>query len=229
MISIFYPFLHLIISLSEWILLGLSIRLCRNSFSVAMIVLPIVLASISYDNLILGSGNIIGVGELLKNLSVLRFLLHYCAVPFFVVIGVELAHRAGAKWANPLARTSSWFIAIGLACIDIFTKFINLNLEPVEFLGVLRYINVNPSGVPIITIIVTFFVILIGIGLWARIKWPWLFIGAIVSLIGNIIPISIVGTIIGGMSEFCIAFSLLLTEKQTQSKKSKINSIQSSY
>jgi hypothetical protein len=214
--SLIYPLGHLSLAGIEWVLLGWSIRLYRQSSSLAMIVLPIVLASISYDNLILGIGSFIGEGQLLKSLSMARFLIHYLVVPLFIVVGVELAHRAGAKWANSVVRILSWFVAFTLAGIDVTTHYIGLDLVPVRFAGMLRYTVAQVSGPPIITIVVNIFMLLIGIGLWFRIKWPWLFVGTLVALIGNGIPSSIVGTLAGSASELVMAFSLLITEERSQ-------------
>lgn len=214
--SIIYPLTHFSLALIEWVLVGWAIRLWQQSTSLAMIVLPIVLVSISYDNLILSIGSLIGEGELLKTLCMLRFLLHYLVVPLFIVIGVELAHRAGAGWANRLVRVLSWVIALGLTAIDVTTHYIGLELVPIEFAGILRYHVANLSGPPIITILVNLFVLLIGIGIWFRLKWLWLFVGTLVCLIGNAMPSYVVGTLAGSYSELVMAISLLLTEKRTQ-------------
>lgn len=211
---IIYPLIHLLIAITELLLIGFSFHRWRKSTSVAMTVLPLVLASMSYDNTILAIGNILGTGELLKMLSLLRFLLHYIVVPLFIVVGVELAYRAGAKWANTAARSVVWLVALVLASIDIANKFFNIDLQPVTFLGVLRYTSLKASGAPIITIIVMIFMILIGIGLWVRLQWPWLFWGSIVAFVGNAIPISLVGTALGSLSELIISVNLLLTEQQ---------------
>ncbi|MHC5748232.1 MAG: hypothetical protein ACYTXT_41590 [Nostoc sp.] len=210
---IIYPLTHLSLALSEWVLISWAINQWRQSTSLAMIILPIVLASISYDNFILSIGSLIGEGEVLKTLSILRFFLHYSVVPLFIVIGVELAHRAGAGWANNVVRILSWVIALGLAAIDVASNYVGLELVPVQFMGVLRYHVANLSGLPIITIIINLFVLLIGIGIWIRQKWWWLFVGTLVALVGNAIPSSLVGTLAGSTSEFLMAISLLLTEE----------------
>jgi len=213
---IIYPLGHLSIALIEWILLGWGIRLWRQSSTVAMIVLPLLLASTSYDNFILVIGNLIGAGDLLESLSMVRFLLHYLVVPFFIVIGVELAHEAGAAWATTISRFLSWFIAFGLAGVDVSTNYVILELKPTYFAGLLRYIPANLTGPPIITIIVSVFMVMIGLGIWIRLKWSWLFVGALVALIGNAMPSSTLGTLPGSAAELVMAFSLLLTEQKIQ-------------
>ena len=213
---IIYPLAHLSLALMEWVLLGWAIRLWRKSTSLAMIVLPLLLASISYDNLILSVGSLIGEGELLKSLSMLRFLFHYLVVPLFIVIAVELVHRAGAAWANTITRVLSWVLALGLGGFEVATQFFGLELVPVTFAGILRYTVAEVSELPIVTILINLFVLLIGIGIWIRLKWPWLFVGSLVALIGNAIPVSLVGSLPGSASEFVMALSLLLTERRTQ-------------
>jgi hypothetical protein len=215
-LSIIYPLGHLTIAAMAWLLINWGISLWRKSSSLAMIVTPLLLVSLSYDNFILGSGTFIGAGEALEKLSMIRFLLHYLIVPLFIVIGVELAHRAGAAWANTIVRVLSWGLAFGLAGIDITKNYIGLELKPELFAGMLRYVPETLSGPPIITIVVNLFMLLIGIGIWVRLGWPLLFIGTFIGLIGNAMPSSKFGTLPGSGSEFVLAFSLLLTEQTIQ-------------
>lgn len=216
LLSIMYPLFHLILALLEWGLLGWAIALWRKSNSLAMIVLPIVLFSLSYDNLVLAFGSLIGEGELLKTLSAIRFVLHNLVVPLFIAIGVELARRAGADWATRNIQTLSWIVALTLSGIGLSMNFMALELKPVHFAGVLRYVSAQVTGPPIITIAVNSFVLLIGIGLWYRLQWQWLFWGTAIAFIGNIVPSVIVGTLPSSLAEFILAFSLFLTERRTQ-------------
>ena len=81
----------------------------------------------------------------------------------------------------------------------------------------LRY-TTEAASVPIVTIVVTLFVLLIGIGFWIRTKgkWSWLFFGTLIGLIGNALPISQFGTLAGSGSEFVMTLALLLTERYSQ-------------
>jgi hypothetical protein len=212
MMSIVYPFGHLLLACLEAVILFFSVRLCRQSVSVAMIVLPIVVGGIIYDNIILGIGNFLGEGELLVLLSRVRFLLHFIAIPLLIVVGVELSHRAGAKWANSVARSISWILAMTFIVISIINDYVDLELIAIDFMGMLRYGNAKPQNIPIVTIAINIFVLLIGVGIWVRIQWKWLFFGTLVSLVGNAIPVSIVGTLPGSTSEFIMAVCLLFTE-----------------
>ena len=213
-----YPLSHLLIAICELLLAVWSIRLWFKSKSVAVIVLLILLLGISYDNLLLATGRLIGSGELLKSLSQVRFLVHHLVVPFLIVVGVELAHRMGAVWANNFTRSLAWLLSISLGFIDIFNRYIDTELEPIYFAGVLRYTASFTGGLPIITIAVTLFVLLIGIGIWIRSGrvWYWLFVGTLIALVVNAFPLSLVGTLPGSLAEFFMTLSLLLTERYIQ-------------
>ncbi|NEP78933.1 MAG: hypothetical protein F6K39_12590 [Okeania sp. SIO3B3] len=207
-----YPLGNLIIAIVELILLLFAYPFFRISNNWAMIVLPIVLISSIYDNLILFSGKFIGQGELLENLSQIRYLLHYLTVPLLIVVAIELAFASGAKWANKFVRVSSWLLAFGLAGYDVIKNFVGLELKPETFAGVLRYVPVNVN-IPIITIIINVFVLLVGIGIWVRTEnWRWLFIGSLISLLVNALPSAQVGPLPGNIAECILALSLLLTQ-----------------
>ena len=110
-----------------------------------------------------------------------------------------------------------WILAIALAVVDIFNRYLGLELEPVYFAGILRY-TTPVASLPIVTVIVTFFVLLIGLGFWIRTqgKWSWLFWGTLIGLIGNVLPISQFGTLPGSAAEFLMVLLLLLTEQYSQ-------------
>ncbi|MGK7939641.1 MAG: hypothetical protein AB4062_05715 [Crocosphaera sp.] len=224
-----YPYGHLAIAIFELILFLFAYPFFRISRNWAMIVLPIVLVSTIYDNLILWSGRFIGEGKLLENLSQVRFFLHYLVVPLFIVVAIELASRSQAKWANQFIRIFSWLLALSLAGFDIIKNFIGLELKPETFGHLLRYIPVEPQ-IPIITILINLFVLLIGIGIWVRTKnWGWLFIGSVVSLIGNALPSSQFGTLPGSASEAILALSLLLTQYNFEDEIEEEEPTQPSY
>lgn len=207
-----YPYGHLAVAIIEIILLLFAYPFFRLSQNQAMIVLPIVLVSTIYDNIILWTGRWIGEGELLETLSQVRFLLHYLAVPLLIVVAIELAHQSEAKWATQWLRVSSWLLAFGLGGYDVIKNFIGLKLQPDLFANVLRYIPVQ-AQIPIITIIINIFVLAVGIGIWVRTKnWRWLFIGALISFVGNAFPTAQVGTLPGSTSECLLSLSLLLTQ-----------------
>ena len=216
-----YPVAHFFLSIADFFLFQWAVKLYRSSKkltdkkieSLATIVLPILLATLFYDNAVLGTGWLIGEGDLLETLNKLRFLFHYIVVPFFIVVGVEIAHEAGARWANKVIRVLSWLVAAGLAIADILKNYLGLELEPEYYFGMLRYVMVDPS-IPIVTIVVNVFMLAIAIGVWIRLKWSILFVGTFIAFVGNAVTFG--GTLPGSIAETIMALSLLLTEQFIQ-------------
>ncbi|AFY39555.1 hypothetical protein Lepto7376_3338 [[Leptolyngbya] sp. PCC 7376] len=214
-----YPIAHLGLATIDWFLIGWSIRLNKKADSLGTLVLPVLLVSLSFDNFVLGAGWAIGEGNILERLSMFRFLFHYLIVPFFIVVGVEIAHEAGARWANKFTRVLSWIVAVGLAIADVSINYVGLELEPTHYLGMLRYTAANLSGPPLVTIAVNVFMLVIAIGVWIRMKWSILFVGTLIAFIGNAITAG--GTLPGSAAETIMALSLLLTEQFIQVRDEK--------
>ncbi|MEM8638569.1 MAG: hypothetical protein AAGG51_07145 [Cyanobacteria bacterium P01_G01_bin.54] len=213
-----YSLAHLFLATFEWLTIAWAVRLWKKSENrLAIAVLPILLIALSYDNFVIGSGIFIGAGPTLETLNKLRYLLHYLVIPFFLVVGVEIARGAGARWANKFVRVLSWIGAIALAGFDIYNNYLGLQLEPKYFAGILHYVPVNPS-LPIVTIAMNVFMLLIGIGVWVRMSWSILFVGTLLAFIGNTPPLMALGPLSGSVSEFILAISFLLTEQRLQSK-----------
>jgi len=217
-----YPIGHLLIGITELLLIGWSIRLWQSSKILATGILPLLLISTTYDNLVLAFGGWLGEGQLLYDLTQIRFLLHYLVLPFLVVIGVEFCHRTGFLAIAPTVQKLSWTIAIGLGLLDYFNSYLNLSLVPTEFLGVLRYTQGQPAHPPIVAISVNLFLLAISIAICVRLKQKGfcLLWGTLICLLGNAIPLSQVGTLIPNASELVLGITLLLTEQYLQVKPS---------
>ncbi len=206
-----YPLGHLTLALIELVILIFAYPFFRLSNNWAMIVLPLILVSTIYENGILWSGEFIGVGNLLENLSQVRFLLYYSIVPLFIVVAVELAHSAGAGWANKLVRVLSWLVAFAIATFDITQHFVGLELVPTTFAGVLRYVPSNPE-IPISTIVVNVFVLLVPSVFGSERKLALVVCRTLIGLLGNALPSQQFGPLPGSAAECLLALSLLLTQ-----------------
>lgn len=217
-----YSLWHLVLALIEVLLLVSAYSFLKLSHNPTMVALPFILLSTIYDNVILFSGKYIGVGNLLENLSVQRYFLHYAFVPLLIVVAIELAFVGGAKWANQTVRVLSWLLAGGIAGYDLATHFIGLELKPEAFADVLRYVPTVPQ-IPISTIIISVFVCLVAVGIRVRTKsWSWLLAGSLIALIANALPSAIYGTLPGSAGECLLALGLLLTQYQFESDLSEV-------
>ncbi|WP_414623424.1 hypothetical protein [Calothrix sp. CCY 0018] len=212
-IPLIYPQLHLLLAIAELVLIGLSISLWRKSNNLAIILSLIVLVCTAYDNIVLFAGSLLEPGDLLLYLNKIRFLIHYLFLPLLIVVGVDLANRAGAVWATTVTKRLSWILAISLGVLDVIRRYVGSTFEPKYFAGITRYYS--PDVLPVVTIAVSFFMVLIGIGILIRSrgKLPWLFIGTLVAFLGNGLPTNNFGTLPASLSEFVMILSLLVTER----------------
>ena len=210
-----YSLGHLVLALIEVLLLISAYSFLKLSHNPTMVALPFILLSTIYDNVILFSGKYIGVGNLLENLSLQRYFLHYAFVPLLIVVAIELAFVGGAKWANQTARVLSWLLAGGIAGYDLVTHFIGLELKP-DFADVLRYVP-TVSQIPISTIVISVFVCMVAVGIRVRTNWSWLLTSSLIALIANALPSATYGTLPGSAGECLLALGLLLTQYQFES------------
>lgn len=169
------------------------------------------LIGLVYDNSVIGAGQFIGVGSLLESLNYPRFVLHAMGVPFWIVGSFALVQWAEIGWAKTQGATIVvWLITIGLIILGTF-ELSHLHLGPLEEAGVIRYTNLESSA-PIPAISTILLVILFGIILWVKRKWPWLAIIGILTFIGNGVAVFIpFGFALGNAVEILMGFGLLLT------------------
>ena len=202
--------LHVIYTFAHLGLLIWGIHLFQQSSNIGTILLVIVLVGLVYDNLIISLGSLIGEGRLLESLNRLRFLLHTLFTPLLLVIAVELANHAGVVWiGNPIVRCMAWIVALVLIGFEFGKKFVPLKLVSATFAGTLRYREAESSSLPIGAILTIVLVAVVGISIWQTIQWPWVFLGALIMLLGSAVPIRIVGPVLGSGVEIVLALSLL--------------------
>lgn len=168
-----------------------------------------------YDNAILSLGGFLRGGELLYYLSLPRFILHQVVLPGVIWATFEQVRLAGLPWAQGITANR---IVIGLSIsviiLGILTRILPLDLQLVEMGGINRYINQGVSGPPIVSIISIGFAAVMGVFLWKKIQWPWVFLTAVLVFIGEGIPIELIRRVAGSGAEVLFIISLLMTEGQ---------------
>ena len=100
-----------------------------------------------------------------------------------------------------MTKRLSWILAIYLGILDIIRRYVGATFEPKYFAGITRYYSPNlVPPFPIITIAVTIFMVLIGIG-------------TLIAFLGNGLSTDNFGTLPASCSEFVMILSLLVTER----------------
>ena len=152
--------------------------------SVYSLLALIPLVGLAYDNGVIAIGVGFGEGDLLKSLNAGRYIVHAILTPLLIVWAVSVAQRLGAAWAQ---KRGVWigFILLTMAMIafGLYTDVIKLTLKPVQELGTLRYIAAARGGPPIPAIMTIFVMMGVGLYLWVKHKWAWMFVGSFVMLV----------------------------------------------
>ena len=218
------------ISLVAFLCLVWGIRLYLQNRDIVFLLILAPLCLLWYDSLIIGIGHWFGAGDLLKSLSWPRYIAHSLLLPFWIIAAGALARRADFNWAK-----SKWVMAmfclfgtagIGMGVLEIM----QLELFPACMHGTVRYVPFvveaqacrpelaglghAPSGPPIVPILSTVLFLILGIVLWAKRKWPWLFLGSLFMFIMAGMPQSIAGPLLSNIAEPVIAAAALLTARR---------------
>ena len=181
-------------------------------------VLLLVILGLIYDNFVIAFGKYIGEGDLLEELSYVRFWLHALLTPTLVLFAWSICFRIGLPWANKtFYKVFVYLITIGLILYELLTSIRGLELEPNWRIDVLTYENAFQSGNPVMVILITLVLGIVGFILMRKFHFSWLFIGTLIVILGSILAIWIKSFPIMNVLEFLFIISLLMT-KQFQLK-----------
>lgn len=178
------------------------------------IVFPLVIFGLIIDNFILSIGRLIGEGQLLENLTLLRYWLHALFTPTLVIFVWQISEKLRLKWANSeTAKLATFLIVIGLIIYEWYQSIRNIELIAQWENDTLLYESVTAQRMPLMVLITTLIVGWVGILLWKHQKFYWLFIGTASMIIGSVLTIWLKNVPIMNLFELLFIISLLLTKK----------------
>ncbi|HWK23607.1 MAG TPA: hypothetical protein VNS08_11315 [Ureibacillus sp.] len=183
----------------------------KNVFSLTNVLLLVILALI-YDNFIIAIGRYIGAGNLLEQLSYPHYWLHALFTPTLILFAWSICSKLNLAWA----KKSIWkilfsLLTLALILYELFTSVMGLRLKTKEERDVLTYESVEAAS-PVMVILVIIVLLLVGIILMRKLHFKWLFVGTIVSIIGNLLAIWIKTFPLMNIIEFLLIFSLVITK-----------------
>lgn len=203
-----------VFALSYVLLFGWGLRIHRRWSLTSTIFL--VIAALIYDNAIYALGTLIGEGNLLKTLNLLRFWFHALFTPTLILFSIASMREANIKWAQ-----SSWVLVLGILytivaiIIEYQTELKGLVLEVSKEYGAVSYSSIGEaSGPPIMILMVTMALLLGSIMLWWKAKWPWMFVGTIIMTIGSAVPLDVGSNAMTNAFELILLSTLVWTKKQ---------------
>src|SRR5699024_492121 len=177
-------------------------------------VLLLVILGLIYDNLIIAFGRFIGEGNVLKSLSYVRIWLHALLTPTLILFAWNICYRAGFSWAKKkFWKLLAYLITISLIFYGLFSSVMGLNLKLTWKNGILSYESAGQLDSPVMVIIITLILGIVGLFLLMKIRFSWLFIGTLIMILGGILEIRIKNFPIMNVSEFLFMTSLLMTKQ----------------
>ena len=195
----------------------------HKKWTFSSVIFFVVLALI-YDNAIYALGILIGEGTLLETLNLLRFWFHMLFTPTLILFSVMAMSEAGIEWAQ-----KAWVVwlgvlyAIAALIVEYVTVLNGLSLEVSEEYGALSYSSAEEaSGPPMMIILVLIALVIAGIMLWWKAKWPWMFIGTVIMTIGSAVPLDIGSNALTNAFELILLFTLVWTKKQLDQGKLQV-------
>lgn len=169
------------------------ILLARRGRPTASDLVLLVVLGLVYDNAVLGFGVLIGEGAGLETANAARFWLHALLTPLLVLVAWSILVRAGVRWAvRPVTVGVSVLLTVALMSYETVVGAAGIALAPVREHGSLSYDDTDAaSGPPLMVLVVAAALLVAGIGVWIRQRWPWLAVVTVIMLIGSAVPIPI--------------------------------------
>ncbi|MFP3919300.1 hypothetical protein U5N28_15985 [Lysinibacillus telephonicus] len=213
-------FLYFLLSFGYISLFIFGLILSKKNILNATNLFLLVIVGLVYDNLIIALGRSIGEGKLLEGLSYARFWLHALFTPLLILFAWSICFTLGLTWAKKkFWKITFSFLTLGLILYELFSSVIVLKLKAKRENGVLTYESIEPAS-PVMVILVTLVLVIIGIILIKNFHFPWLLIGTIIMTLGSVLAIWITNFPIMNVLEFLLLLTLLLT-KRFQIRNSK--------
>lgn len=173
----------------------------------------LVVAALVYDNTVLSAGRFIGEGAVLEGLNLARYWTHAFLTPLLVVFAWHATARSGLRWARSrVAAVLTGLVVVALVALEIVTVLSELMIRPEWEFGVLSYGDTSSEGPPLMVLVVALSLIVSGLLVWRRTRWPWLLVGAGVMTLGSAVPVRIDSGAATNAFELILLTSIMATK-----------------
>jgi hypothetical protein len=204
-----YGYLALTLASSGLLVWGTS--MLQGSPHLSLLLLLLVITGMVYDNLVIALGRWVCCELWRKSLNGVRFLSHHLLLPFLVVAGIGEVQRSGLSWGVLSGlEGGAWALTTVLIAFGIHCHWRGLDLTLVEEGGTWRYTAQRLSPLP--AILITTWLLGIGLFLWWHNQWPWLGVGSLAVFVVHGLPKGRLGSLLPAGMEWVLMVSLLLTE-----------------
>jgi hypothetical protein len=173
-------------------------------------------AALTYDAFVIATGDWLGSGDLLKALSIPRYLFRAVFTPLLIMTVLDFGLEAGLAWSRFRAvRVVFWVLTLLSISYGLITNYFWAEFTPQLEAGVLKYILQEPSpDLPFI--ILTAAATVLGLALFLRIRWPWLLPAAALVLAGALGQIPGATDILLDGLMLLFIWALVATDRQSE-------------
>lgn len=185
-------------------------RLRRSCGAVAWLVVLLGVA-LTFDNVAVALGRMIGFGDALYSINLPRFWIHALMTPLIVVAAAVLARRLGVRWGRSVLAAAALLVT-AFVVMGIVELFLALELTPTTDGDAMRYANAAVAGPPLPALGTVLLLIATGVCLWRSAGSPWLCLGSLVMLVTAAAGTSIFW--LGNFGELVLYASIVATMYQ---------------
>jgi len=203
-------YLYLIFAVAHLAVGSLVIQAAAKQKSLGLWLLALVSIGLAYDNAILGIGELMGAGDTLLQLNIVRFAIHAIATPLMMIAGLTLARNASVNWTWRRSMTILVYVTV-LSCIAYgVNEYMTGAAFKIADSGVMRYVLAESNGPPLGAITTMTFLIAFGIALYIQDRSWWLLAGALTMFASATFQLGIVENI----GEVLLMVSFLATAQK---------------
>ncbi|MCC5795083.1 MAG: hypothetical protein JJT85_10185 [Chromatiales bacterium] len=212
-----YSAVILLLALANAAVLALVFREWWRQRSTLLLILQLALAGLVLDTAVVGSGALLGPGEPLATLSVLRFFWLYMSMPLLLIVFASMARSAGLPgFSRDWLHGAFCLAAVGGLVWALTLSSRLARIYPACWQDSFRYVlSVRPDQVcfpgqegvglgapfPWFAVIAFLLFLLLGLALWWRQRWPWLALGIVAGIGISQVPAAVAGPLAGYAGE----------------------------
>jgi len=184
---------HVLLTAAHGTIVVWMVRLWRTKQAPGDLLIATICGTIAYDNLIIVAAILTGTESLMETMIGLRWAMHAIFTPFMMIVIIDISAAAGNKFVTrPAVRIAVW-----ATVLLFFGKGVLVDLIKID-MGI-PAINALTEGIgaQLATLTTEALILALGIDLWRRRNWPWMFIGGVAMLVAAITRPVVLGMNLG--------------------------------
>ena len=147
-----------------------------------------------FDSFVIAMGQFVGEGNLLLGATYIRYSAHWLMLPLLFIASGMILRGANFKFASNKYIMGLFYFLTVFFIIEDFRHIFIVEFYPACYGDTLRYVTKVPIGQactpgmegmgigvsPAAAILLTFILLVSGIAIWIKYKWPWLAVGCLI-------------------------------------------------